>query len=85
MDDFSYTYVLKLADGEFYVGMTDDLTVRLREHRDGLVTATRHRRPVEMVYYEACRSRSAAAAREKQLKTGFGRGYLNRRLSHERS
>ncbi len=80
---FFYTYVLKCADGEWYVGLTDNIERRLGQHARGEVAATRYRLPVELIYYEACRSREAAAAREKQLKTGFGRGYLNRRLSHE--
>jgi putative endonuclease len=80
---YYFTYVLGLADGHWYVGITDDLERRLAEHEAGEVISTRHRRPVELIYFEACRSREAAAAREKQLKTGFGRGYLKRRLPHE--
>ena len=83
IEGFHYTYVLKLADGEWYVGIADDLEKRLHEHENGEVISTRRRRPMELIYFEACRSREAAAAREKQLKTGFGRGYLKRRLSHE--
>ncbi len=79
-----YTYVLKCADGEWYVGLTDDLDVRLHHHSQGAVPATKYRLPVELIYFEGCRSREAAASREQQLKTGFGRGYLNRRLAHEK-
>jgi hypothetical protein len=43
-------------------------------------------RPLRLVYHsrwniEACRSADAARRREKQLKTGFGRAYLKRRLA----
>jgi hypothetical protein len=31
---------------------------------------------------EACLSKEDASEREKQLKTGFGRGYLKRRLKN---
>jgi inosine/xanthosine triphosphate pyrophosphatase family protein len=34
----------------------------------------------KLVYFEAINDASQAIAREKQLKTGFGRGYLKRRL-----
>jgi len=34
----------------------------------------------QLVYYEACLSKKDAQNREKQLKTGFGRGYLRKRL-----
>jgi putative endonuclease len=73
---FYYTYVLRCADGKLYVGFTHDLRTRLKVHLEGKV-----RLPVELVYYEACRSETAAITREKQFKTGFGRAYLNRRLS----
>ena len=80
---FFYTYVLLCADGDWYIGSTDDLWCRIREHEKGKVTATSYRRPIELVYFEACHSLNAARIREKQLKSGFGRGYLNRRLEFE--
>ena len=83
MSKFFYTYVLKCSDGDWYVGLTDDIQRRKCQHSEGLVHATKYRLPVELIYFEACRSREAAAVRELQLKTGFGRGYLKRRLSHE--
>jgi len=76
-----YTYVLRCADGDLYVGSTGDLKRRLKEHEGGQVRTTSSRLPVELVYYEACRSEKAAVQREKQLKTGFGRAYLKRRLA----
>jgi putative endonuclease len=75
-----YTYVLRCADGEFYIGSTINLRHRVKEHHDSGVSATKHRRPVTLEYYEACRSEAKARLREKQLKTGFGRAYLKRRL-----
>ena len=75
-----YTYVLRCNDDELYVGSAADLRRRLAQHRAGRVRATAHRLPVRLEYYEACRSELNARAREKQLKTGFGRAYLKRRL-----
>ena len=75
-----YTYVLRCGDAALYVGSTSDLRRRVRQHQAGHVPATAHRLPVALEYYEACRSEVAARTREKQLKTGFGRAYLKRRL-----
>jgi putative endonuclease len=75
-----YTYVLKCGDGQLYVGWATDLRKRFAQHRAGRVPATAHRLPVSLEYYEACRSELKARQREKQLKTGFGRAYLKRRL-----
>ena len=75
-----YTYVLRCADGDLYVGSANDLRRRIAQHRSGQVTATAHRLPVKLEYYEACQSELSARKREKQLKSGFGRAYLKRRL-----
>jgi hypothetical protein len=58
-----------------------DLRRRVAEHESGKVPSTKSRLPVRLVYYEACNILDDAIKREKQLKTGFGRAYLNRRLS----
>ena len=76
-----YTYVLKSKkDRELYIGWSNDLKERVLEHNKGLVDATKYRLPMELVYYEACLNEKSAIAREKQLKTGFGRAYLKRRI-----
>ena len=78
-----YTYVLKsIKDGNFYIGWTNNLKDRLEEHNEGLVQSTKNRRPLKLAYYEACLVKEDAIKREKSLKTGFGRAYLNRRLSN---
>ncbi len=78
---FFYTYVLiSKKDGNFYTGWTDNLLTRIKKHNMGIVEATRARGPMKLVYYEACLSKEKAIKREKQLKTGFGRAYLKRRL-----
>ena len=81
MSGFFYTYVLRCADGHLYIGATENLERRLAEHTAGSCTSTRPRRPVELVYFEACRDLHSALERERQLKTGFGRAYLKRRLA----
>ena len=78
---FYYTYVLKSKkDGKLYVGFCEVLKLRLQEHQSGLVKSTKNRRPWELVYFEACKNKINAINREKQLKTGFGRAYLKRRI-----
>lgn len=77
-----YTYVLRsIKDGELYIGWSNDLKRRIEKHNKGLVTATKNRLPVKLIYYEACLDEQKAIEREKQLKTGFGRAYLKRRLT----
>jgi predicted GIY-YIG superfamily endonuclease len=42
--NFAYTYVLKCADDDMYIGSTDDLQRRVREHADGACDNTRKAR-----------------------------------------
>ena len=76
-----YTYVLQsLNDLKFYVGYTKDLKLRFEKHTKGLVESTMDRRPLKLVYYEACQSQADALKREKYFKTYHGKMFLKRRL-----
>lgn len=76
-----YTYVLlSERDGRFYTGSTGDLRTRFRDHNAGRVHSTAYRRPLKLLYYEACLSVGDARRRERFLKTGRGKRYLNNRL-----
>jgi putative endonuclease len=66
----------------FYVGFTEDLKRRVKEHKMGKSFTTSKMSEKLLVYYEACLAKKDATEREKQLKTGFGRGYLKRRLKN---
>jgi len=62
-------YLLRCADGTLYAGSTTDVDARARAHNDGRgARYTSGRRPVAVVYQEACGSRSAALRREHALK-----------------
>lgn len=54
--------------------------MRLKEHNNGLVDATKHRRPLRLVYFEGCLNEDKAFKRERYFKTGFGRRYLKERI-----
>ena len=76
-----YTYVLQSkTDGNFYTGFTKDLKLRIEQHDKGQVESTKDRRPLKLIYYEACLNRSDATHREKYLKTYHGKAYIKKRL-----
>ena len=78
-----YIYVLQsLKDRQFYVGYTYNLKNRFKEHNNGRVLSTKHRRPLKLVYYEACLNQQDAAKREKYLKTAWGKRYIKNRLQN---
>ena len=76
-----YTYVLQSQGDEwFYVGFTKDLKLRFEEHCKGRVESTRERRPLKLIYYEACLRQDDATKREKYLKTYHGKMFIRNRL-----
>ena len=76
-----YTYVLhSKKDGNFYTGFTQDLKLRFDQHNKGQVESTKNRRPLALIYHEACLNRDDATHREKYLKTYHGKAYIKRRL-----
>jgi putative endonuclease len=76
-----YTYVLQSEkDGKFYTGFTSNLKLRFEQHEKGLVGNTRDRRPLKLIYYEACLDRNDATKGEKCLKTYHGKSFLKKRL-----
>ncbi len=78
---YFYTYVLlSKKDKKFYVGYSRYLKGRFEEHSRGKVNSTRDRRPLDLVYYEACRDKRDAQHREVYLKTYHGKMFLRRRL-----
>ena len=65
-----YVYILECSDGSYYVGVTNNLERRLKEHSEGCneTCYTFTRRPVVLKYVEHFRWILDAIAREKQLK-----------------
>jgi putative endonuclease len=64
-----HTYMLKLRDGSFYTGHTNNLKRRLEEHRNGKGSRyVKGRRPFYLIYTEAFETRPNAAKRELQIK-----------------
>lgn len=76
-----YNYVLRsLKNGQLYIGYTEDLKKRVKEHNCGLNLSTKRYLPWQLIYYEACINKKDARRREKYLKTTQGNRLLKRRL-----
>jgi putative endonuclease len=75
-----YTYILKMADGEYYVGSTNDLKRRMAEHARGKEISTKWRLPTALEAYVAVKSEATARRLEKYLKTSSGKAALRKRI-----
>jgi putative endonuclease len=71
-----WVYILtNRSNKTLYVGMTNNLTRRLAEHRAGTASAfTKKYNVTKLVYYESTSEVESAIAREKELK-----GWLRKR------
>lgn len=64
-----YLYILKSKkDNNLYTGSTKNLRHRFEEHNAGKIFSTKHRLPLELVYYEAYKAEKDARVREQNLK-----------------
>lgn len=72
-------YVLKsLKNGKRYIGFTSKSSEkRLSEHNSGSNTFTRQNGPFVLIYTEEYRTKIEAMQREKFLKSGKGREFLD--------
>ena len=69
---YYYVYVLQSEiDGKFYTGFTKNIELRFEQHQKGQVESTRNRRPLKLIYYEACISQHDATHREKYSPCGI--------------
>ena len=76
-----YVYILQSEkDNKNYAGYTKNLKLRFESHVNGKVPCTKERRPLKLIYYEACLNQHDATHREKYLKTYHGRMFLKTRL-----
>ena len=66
-----YVYILKCSDDSLYVGSTNDLAKRIKQHNESKHGAhyTKIRRPVELKYSETFDTFKAARSREAEIKS----------------
>ena len=64
-----FVYLLKsLADGGYYIGQTENLNGRLKQHNKGKVKSTKRRTPFKLLGYESYETRNKSRYREYELK-----------------
>ena len=79
-----YVYLIKSIEGFIYKGMADNIQRRLVEHNDKTLSFwTKRGTDWKLIYEEEFESKTEALKREKWLKTGVGREYLERVLTNQ--
>ncbi|MBD3251094.1 GIY-YIG nuclease family protein [Candidatus Uhrbacteria bacterium] len=68
-----YVYILQSSTRKrFYIGFSEDVAKRLKQHNAGRVRSTSPYVPWAIVYTEECSTRDMARYREKQIKSYKG-------------
>lgn len=74
---FYYVYVFFNKIKNFiYIGYSEDLKQRVKEHNSGYSKSTRPYIPLDLIHYEAYKNKKDAKRRELYLKTNRGRTTL---------
>jgi len=69
-----FVYVLMDGgSGRLYVGQTNDISIRLNQHRSGQTWTTARMNDVRLIFYEAFRAKGDALRRESYFKTSKGK------------
>ncbi|RJQ29880.1 GIY-YIG nuclease family protein [Candidatus Parcubacteria bacterium] len=69
-----YVYILKSRkDGNLYIGKTNNLERRIKEHNSGQVSSTKSRRPFVILKTLACETELEARKLELECKKGYKR------------
>ena len=76
-----YVYVIKSEkDSRLYVGFTENLERRIKEHNSGKTKSTKGYMPWTLVYHETVETRIDARELEKKFKSGSGKEKLKARF-----
>jgi len=79
-----FVYVLLNPSGRIYVGQTNQLEERVRQHNDPANDISKYTKrysgPWKLIHSERFMTRSESMAREKALKSGKGREWIHQHL-----
>ena len=76
-----YVYILRSTkDKNYYVGFSENLKQRLKDHNWHTVKSTKSRGPYQLVWYSGFEDKKRALGFEKYLKSGSGFAFRNKHL-----
>ncbi|PVD51730.1 endonuclease [Terrimonas sp.] len=77
-----FVYVIRSEiDERFYVGLTEDVERRLKEHNSKKTKSTKGYIPWKLCFFETFKTRIEARKREIYLKSGVGKEYIKQNWS----
>ena len=71
-------YVIRNAAGKYYIGLSEDVQIRLQQHNQGLSKYTNSKKPWQLIWYSVFFTQDEAYKFEKYLKTASGKAFTNK-------
>lgn len=76
-----YVYILKsLKDTSLYIGSTENIKNRFKEHNNGESTYSKTKKPYKLIWFCAFPNKTKALIFEKYLKHGSGHAFTKKHL-----
>jgi putative endonuclease len=76
-----FTYIQQSEQtGRYYIGSTQDISARLKEHNTGKSPYTSYQRPWKLIYHESYSTLVEARRRERQIKSWKNPNYMIKTL-----
>lgn len=77
-----YVYILQSKkDKSYYVGFTDDLKQRFRQHHSKFSRYSSSKSPFDLVWHAGFKEKHRALKFERYLKQGSGHAFARKRLA----
>ena len=74
-----YVYILKFdKDGRFYIGSTNNLGRRLKQHRQGAVPSTKYQGSFRLAFSQKVQSLKIARSAERKIKSWKRKDFIEK-------
>jgi len=78
-----WVYIIECSDKSWYIGFTSNLKRRVSEHKSGTGSRTTSlKKGWKLIYCEGYKNKKDAEGRERFLKSGSGRKFIKKQLTH---
>jgi putative endonuclease len=71
-----YIYILKMSNNKYYTGITQDLSIRMKQHDKGYSKSTKWHRPLKLIFATIAKDRQSARRLEVKIKNISAKRYL---------